>query len=163
MITSAGISPAEELAYTMERINANFSNYSSWHYRSKLLPLVYPAEGGIQITEEKTREELDLIQNAAFTDPEDSSAWFYHTWLLGGMRDKERSSSESLAVLEQDLQNCRELIELEPDSKWTRLSMVLVMLAIDKAKHHEEILASIHKLKVRGMLGVYFLQFFCIA
>ena len=45
-----------ELEYSMERINVNFSNYSAWHYRSKLLPML----GNDKISEEKRREELGM-------------------------------------------------------------------------------------------------------
>lgn len=38
----AAVAPAEELAFTDSLITRNFSNYSSWHYRSCLLPQLHP-------------------------------------------------------------------------------------------------------------------------
>ncbi|GBO40565.1 Geranylgeranyl transferase type-2 subunit alpha, partial [Araneus ventricosus] len=77
------VSPEEELDYSTTLIETNFSNYSAWHYRSTLLPIVhYDASKG-SIKEDVLLKEFDLIQNAAFTDPDDQSVWFYHRWLLG--------------------------------------------------------------------------------
>lgn len=86
VVENASIPAEQELKYTDEKIKANFSNYSAWHYRSRLLPIVYPLNGKNsedKISKEKRRSELDLVSNAVFTDPFDSSAWFYHKWLLG--------------------------------------------------------------------------------
>ena len=92
VVDSAGVPDADELRYTFDRINENFSNYSAWHYRSKLLPLVHPeeagGEGGVGVAQDKRRVELEeLVQHAAVTDPDDSSAQFYHTWMLGLIED----------------------------------------------------------------------------
>lgn len=256
-MAKAGVQPADELQFCTDKIEQNFSNYSSWHYRSKLLPLLYPNEDdtrkGWPIDEVKLKSELELVLTAAFTDPKDSSAWFYQRWLLGysndqqeivsafvskdrailsfakaislqaedvtitlgpiekhqwkssnGLKDdliwyahpvstketfqlpatgeeslqvtiksdflelsqvvtkhaddeywtltKETSFTSSLSepVMEElrsQLSSCEQLLEFEPDSKWTLLTAALLMRAIDKELFHERMIANLEKLK----------------
>lgn len=76
----------QEYTFTTQKINQSFSNYSAWHQRSKLLPEIVAC----MTAEEKNQvalDELDLVKNAIYTDPEDQSAWLYYWWLLGRAPD----------------------------------------------------------------------------
>lgn len=97
----------EDLAFTTEKLHQNFSNYSAWHHRSRLLMkgedpdlLDLPAE-------------LDLAQSAVFTEPKDQSAWLYYTWLIF----QQTLVPISTDLLQKQLALMEELIQEEPFAK----------------------------------------------
>lgn len=66
-------------------INKNFSNYSAWHYRGKLMAYIQEeaANSGPYILPLLSiKEDLKQIEHAYFTDPKDQSPWNYHGWLM---------------------------------------------------------------------------------
>lgn len=106
--------PATELAYTSRKIESNFSNFSAWHQRSKVLSSLW--ESG-DLDESKSKEtEFELIRNAMYTDPNDQSVWMYHRWLVGSTCDRLTLESEITAI--------QELLDEQPDSKWCMESIV---------------------------------------
>lgn len=103
----AKVTAERELAFTLDQIAANFSNYSAWHYRSSLLPTVHPGPKEGTVLESTLLEEYSLVQNATFTDPGDQSAWFYHRWLTG----RERSALDFL-LFYVSKETCRIIVHL---------------------------------------------------
>lgn len=76
----ADVKPTEELDFTLQKIQQNFSNFSSWYYRSCLYTLL-SAKVGEDLLSKNWNQEYELVENAIFTDPSDQSPWFYHKWL----------------------------------------------------------------------------------
>lgn len=114
-----GSSNVSENEFALQKIQENFSNYSAWHQRSKLLPRMY--ERGSSEYLEAISRELDVIQNAFYTEPGDQSAWFYHRWLIN-----EHPAPE---VLEREVERCDELIDIaenDVERKWPMLTRVFL-------------------------------------
>lgn len=105
--TLPDISTSSELAFTTRKISANFSNFSAWHYRSKLLPKYWEEKAWLEGSSERKDHvdegeqtydvqylewstnlfasilEFELVKQAMWSDPDDQSAWLYHRWLVG--------------------------------------------------------------------------------
>jgi len=65
-------------------IKKNFSNYSAWHYRGKLMPKIYDRQVGLAyiLPIDRIVQDMDMLKHAFFTDPNDQSPWNYHEWLI---------------------------------------------------------------------------------
>jgi geranylgeranyl transferase type-2 subunit alpha len=131
-----------ELAYTTKKIEANFSNFSAWHQRTKVLSSLWASgevdrksslQKGInllpfhrrQVHQHLPQSEFELVQNAMFTLPEDQSAWLYHRWLIGSGWCSYCVSRIGLtivlgddrATLEREVDVIQTLLDEQPDSK----------------------------------------------
>lgn len=88
----ANLSVDDQIKFSDKKVKENFSNYSAWHYRSKLLPNSYPdPDGFLPIDNKKFLSELEMIHNAIFTDPDDQSSWFYRNWLFKRIEKDEKT------------------------------------------------------------------------
>lgn len=71
----------------------------------------------------KLDEEFDLVRQAMYTDPDDSSVWLYHAWLVDQLDHSEASSPKEqrdrqAKSLQREMDSISELLEVEPESKW---------------------------------------------
>eukprot|EP01084_Bolivina_argentea_P267241 453583_1 len=139
------LSAKEEFSFTTEKINENFSNYSAFHRRSQLLTSLAEegeADGKVDARCELLSNELHMARTAYFTEPDDQSAWWYVRFLVSwangssegeGVQSLEKGESKKLltptlwAVLEEEVQAIKELLEFEPRSKWPRISLVDIL------------------------------------
>jgi hypothetical protein len=64
----------DEFAFSTERIYKNFSNYSAFHHRTTYAA-GYLREAGID-ARDFVRQELEMVQQAIFTEPDDQTAWW---------------------------------------------------------------------------------------
>lgn len=134
VVAIANIPAEDELAYSQEKIQENFSNYSAFHHRSTFLLKTSPS-----LTEVLPRE-FTIVENAIFTEPDDQSAWWYHqfltTWAVKEIQTKHASGDQAgaatlaewfVGVLLQQLELVRGLYELEDKSTWVLNSMVAML------------------------------------
>ncbi|EGD73209.1 hypothetical protein PTSG_04923 [Salpingoeca rosetta] len=71
-----------KVAADVDKVVENFSNYSAWHYRSKLLMAEHSVQFGLELPAAVWKEELALVTDPIFIDPVDQSSWIYLQWLL---------------------------------------------------------------------------------
>lgn len=74
-----------ELKFTVDKVSINFSNFSAWLYRSKLIPIYFVKKNIKWNTKEALdffKSDLELIKKAIYTDPKDQSPWNYLSWII---------------------------------------------------------------------------------
>ncbi|KAH8708646.1 hypothetical protein GQ44DRAFT_458202 [Phaeosphaeriaceae sp. PMI808] len=117
-----------EFDYTTKLIKSNLSNFSAWHNRSQLIPLILNERNA----DAKTRRtflhtELFLICEAINTDPFDQSIWFYHQYLMSTLSPTcpphqlivhDLTNGERQKYYEHEMEYIKDILEDEADCKW---------------------------------------------
>jgi geranylgeranyl transferase type-2 subunit alpha len=130
-----------EWEFTTTKIHDNFSNFSAFHYRGKLLPLMIRlqqhdvATSKNDVTLQMIQKEFELITNAIFTEPDDQTAWWYQEFLLQFIQAECSGSPDQPAndrallyhehIVRPHLEQLRELQqETNSTSKWVLIGVL---------------------------------------
>lgn len=130
-----------EYAYSTKMIMANLSNFSAWHYRSKLLPRLLDERQASSADRRKILDaEFILIQKALYTDPYDQSLWFYHQYLMAnittsaarkeGLVVPDLDPSECAMRIAREFANLEELLEDASNCKWIYAALLQYSVAV---------------------------------
>jgi geranylgeranyl transferase type-2 subunit alpha len=122
------------LDFTTQKIQENFSNFSAFFYRSQLLvPLslltatTTNEEASASSAVINWEDELQLIENAVCTEPDDQTAWWYQA-LLFSMDQFPVVDLKARLLQQADL--LRELLQDSPNSKWIWMGLHRILQAV---------------------------------
>jgi hypothetical protein len=139
-----------EMTFSTEKINENFSNYSAFHHRSVFIGDTLRDQG----MQDTLEPELQIIESAIFTEPDDQSAWWYQNFLMTWASEKIKNKADAeinnnkdadvvqsqlmdwfYGVLLKQLEMVQSLLEVETSSKWAMNSQVMILdlLLADKS------------------------------
>ncbi|KAI5842703.1 hypothetical protein BZA05DRAFT_412010 [Tricharina praecox] len=122
----------EEFEYTKRMVRGvgGMTNYSAWHQRGALYPRLLAEENkDEQERMDVLEDELELLQSAITTDPEDQSLWYYHRWLVSA-RDETSIAPKMprgtrIALVEHELEWLKDLLGEHSDSRYILKALVL--------------------------------------
>lgn len=125
-----------EWDFTQTKIVQNFSNFSAFHYRSKLVGLVgdwtpIAKEEGQSTTQTIAQSEWSLMENIIFTEPDDQTIWWYHRFVVDWAKTTEEWYAAWLQAQAEALQM---LVEDEPQCKWGLLGYHLVLSRMEPSE-----------------------------
>ncbi len=128
-----------EFAYTTKMVMAHLSNFSAWHYRSKLIPRLLEERCADKTARRKfLDDEFDMMRNALWTDSNDQSLWFYYQFLMTTLVDHVGHASivPNFSHLDRAEYVTRQLIDLKDmldgaeDCKWIYNALLEYTLAL---------------------------------
>ncbi|GES61790.1 geranylgeranyl transferase type II alpha subunit [Aspergillus terreus] len=131
-----------EFDYAKKMIGTNLSNFSAWHYRTKLIQrLLNEKSAGDEERRKMLDDELELIHRA-LCDPYDQSLWFYHQNLMCNFDPTiseqtmapNLSTAERTAYLRQEIEEIQDMLDGAEDCKYIYQALIECTLLLSKVE-----------------------------
>ena len=158
-----------EFDFTTTKIKDNFSNFSAFHYRCQLLDVLVTSiysnkqhhQPDDQQEQERQRQhslddlieqEFQLMEDAFCTEPDDQTAWWYHSIFLDKILETQQHQQHREVVddiisvewmtrqrlesrLNDQAELLRELLEESSNCKWVMLGLARVLEILIDYEH----------------------------
>ncbi|KAI5954731.1 BET4 [Candida theae] len=153
----------DEFDYTTAKISIDFSNFSAWHNRTKLIPKIYelakqnpssaaaidhPSLHLFQSPLSILNNDLELIKTGIYMSPEDNSVWSYLYWLLSdeffvnafNASGADNDQNDYKQLLQQQIDLINEINELEKeDTGQENVGCLKALFKITELKEREDV------------------------